>query len=261
MLIPSHRHTAEDLRLWREHERADRQHASRLDAKIERAIDTVRHFASEPCYAGISWGKDSVVLAHLIAISGMQIPTVWFRVEPIKNPGCEAVRDAFLQVWTLNYCEIERWCTWDNGWHASGTLESAAAEAEQAFGVRRILGIRGDESNVRRLTCLRNGEASENSCRPLAWWTAQDVMGYLTRFDLPIHPVYAMLGGGRYDRKWLRVASLGGRRGDGIGRQQWEREYYGDCLRRIEAGLTNNSPDAINTPKREPPSLRQTQTD
>lgn len=235
MLISSDRHTPEDLRLWTELEAADRIHGERLDGKIERALSVIRQFAEQPCYAGISWGKDSVVLAHLIAISGTQIPCVWFRVEPICNPDCGRVASAFLQDWGLQYGWITRICTHDeNGWHASGTLESAAAEAESRWGIRRILGIRSDESSVRRLTCLRNGEATHNTCRPLAWWTAQDVMGYLARFDLPTHPVYAMLGGGRYDRWWLRVASLGGRRGDGMGRAEWERVYYGDALRRLE---------------------------
>jgi len=235
MLIPSHRHTAADLELWAAYEAADRVHGANLDAKIEHALNVVRRFAEQPCYAGVSWGKDSVVLAHLIAISGMQIPCVWFRVEPICNPDCARVANEFLQRWQLQYGVITRVCEHDqNGWHATGTLESAAQEAEQRWGIRRILGIRADESGVRRLTCLRNGEDSVNSCRPLAWWAAQDVMGYLARFDLPTHPVYAMLGGGRYDRWWLRVASLGGRRGDGMGRAEWEREYYGDVLRRLQ---------------------------
>jgi phosphoadenosine phosphosulfate reductase len=235
MLIASHRHTPDDLALWAEHEAADRVHGATLDAKIERAIEVICQFAQDRCYAGISWGKDSIVLAHLIATSGIEIPCVWFRIEPVCNPDCARVANEFLKQWRLQYESITRTCRVDaDGWHASGTLESAAAEAETRWGNRRILGIRADESNVRRLTCLRNGEDSVSSCRPLAWWTAQDVMGYLARFDLPTHPAYAMLGGGRYDRWWIRVASLGGRRGDGMGRAEWEREYYGDALRRLQ---------------------------
>lgn len=236
MLISSDRHTPEDLRLWAEHKNADHVHGMTIDRKIDEAIACVRQFAEQPCYAGISWGKDSVVLAHLVAISGMRIPCVWFRIEPICNPDCERVATAFVDRWHIDYHEIVRHCTRDaDGWHASGTLESAAAEAEQRWGIRRMLGIRASESHARRLTCLINGTATANTCRPLAWWTAADVMGYLARYNLPTHPVYAMLGGGRYERARLRVASLGGRRGDGIGRAEWEREYYGDELRRLEA--------------------------
>lgn len=243
MLIRSDRHTPADLELWAEYEAGDLLHGQTLDAKIVRSIDVIREFAEAPCYAGVSWGKDSLVLAHLIAISGVSIPVVWFRVEPIKSPECEVVRDVFIETWEMDYHEIVSWCTWDaQGWHASGTLEAASKEAVRRWGQRRILGIRADESGDRKLTCLCNGEASVNSCRPLAWWTVADVMAYLARFDLPVHPAYAMLGGGRYDRDHLRVASLGGRRGDGMGRAEWEAEYYGDILRRMAHRATASAP-------------------
>lgn len=233
-LIPSERHTNADLRLWAEYEHADLVHAANLDAKIERSLKEIADFAAKACYVGVSWGKDSTVLAHLIATSKPELPVVWHKIEPIKSPECEAVRDRFLAQWPLNYSEITRWCRrGKTEWHASGTLESAASEAAQRFGERRILGIRADESTERRLTCLVNGTSSAFSCRPLAWWTAQDVFSYLARYELPVHPAYAMLGGGRYDRGRLRVASLGGKRGDGIGRAEWEREYYGDVLARL----------------------------
>ena len=65
---------------------------------------------------------------------------------------------------------------------------------------------------------------------------ALETFGYLAAHDLPVHPAYAMLGGGRWERDRIRVASLGGRRGDGIGRAEWEREYYSDVLNRLAAG-------------------------
>ena len=236
MLIHSPRHTAEDLELWRDYEAADLAHGKTLMSKADRSMEAIEDFvATGGVYAGISWGKDSTVLAHLIYSTGLQVPQAWFRVEPIRSPECTDVRDNFLSRFAIDYHEIVRWCSRDaKGWHASGTLESAAKEAELTFGRRRILGIRADESGDRKMTCLVNGVSSANSCRPLAWWTSRDIMGYLATFDLPVHPAYAMLGGGRYDRDHLRVASIGGIRGRGIGRDEWEREYYGDVLRRLE---------------------------
>lgn len=246
MLIQSPKHTTEDLRHWSEHEDGDFAHATlpTFKRKIEQAKQVIREFTSEPCYVGVSWGKDSVVLAHLAwsvfrdcnnSESLHPPPLAWIRVEPIKNPDCELVRDLFLRQFPCEYHEITRWCQRRGGdWRASGTLESGAAECAERFGGRRVLGIRSDESTERRLTCLRNGESSANSCRPLAWWSAADVMAYLAVEGLPVHPAYGMLGGGRYEREWLRVASLGGRRGDGMGRREWELEYYGDELRRLE---------------------------
>lgn len=61
------------------------------------------------------------------------------------------------------------------------------------------------------------------------------MFAYLHRFDLPVHPAYAMSRGGLWDRDRIRVASLGGRRGEGMGRAEWERAYYGRELTRLEA--------------------------
>lgn len=237
MLIQTIRHTADDLALWNSYELGDIAHAATIAAKVGKAVGVIKAFAESPAYVGVSWGKDSVAALHLVLSAGVRLPVVWMRIEPIANPDCVLVRDAFLRSYDIDYYEIERHCTRDaSGWHASGTLESAAKEAAKRFGGRRILGIRGDESTTRLLTCFRNGEASKNSCRPLAWWNVADVMGYLAANDLPVHPAYGMLGGGRYERNWLRVASIGGQKGRGRDRGAWETEYYGDVLRRVFAG-------------------------
>jgi len=48
------------------------------------------------------------------------------------------------------------------------------------------------------------------------------------------HPAYACSMGGALDRAQLRVAALGGDRGSGHGREEWERRYYGRELAEIE---------------------------
>jgi hypothetical protein len=42
-----------------------------------------------------------------------------------------------------------------------------------------------------------------------------------------------MVGGSRWERGRIRVSSLLGERGNGIGRKEWEEEYYSDEIRRI----------------------------
>ncbi len=240
MLIPSERHTPADLALWAELEEADRANGERLlrSGKVERSLNTISLFSCErPCYAGISWGKDSTVLADIVSRLPKPVPLIWIRVEPIKSPDCALVRDAFLRTHPgVEYDEVEVWCRRDKaGWHASGTLEQGVAECERRWGRRHILGIRARESFGRKIRMLRWGESSTNGCAPLGWWTLADVMAYLAHHDLPVHPAYGMLGGGRWPRDRLRVASLGGLRGAGGGRAEWEQEYYGDVLRRLEA--------------------------
>lgn len=242
MLIHSERHRPLDLELWAEFELADAVHgrSKQLAKKAAAAVECIGKFASKgKCYIGVSWGKDSVVTADLACrasrIYGLRLPFVWVRVEPIKNPDCLEVRDAFLAANDVDYHEIETRCEWRDGeWHASGTLERGFYEAAGIAGTGRyISGVRADESTHRMLLSRGSGTTTANTCRPLTWWTAKDVFGWLAHKNLPVHPVYAMLSDGRWQRGSIRVASLGGQRGTGIGRAEWEREYYGDVLRRI----------------------------
>jgi phosphoadenosine phosphosulfate reductase len=82
----------------------------------------------------------------------------------------------------------------------------------------------------------RFAENSPNACAPAGWWKLDEVFAVLASEGLPAHPSYAMLGGGRWDRRHLRVSEVGDEKGIGWGRREWEREYYGDVLRRLEAG-------------------------
>lgn len=76
---------------------------------------------------------------------------------------------------------------------------------------------------------------SKNSCRPLAYWTEKEIFAYLAFYDLPIHPNYAMLGGGRFRREKIRVGPHW--MGVQFGNDLWEREYYQDILNRLEAKI------------------------
>jgi phosphoadenosine phosphosulfate reductase len=82
---------------------------------------------------------------------------------------------------------------------------------------------------------LRWGLNSPKGCSPIGRWNTADVFGYLAIHDLPIHPAYAMLGGGRWPRERLRVAEIGDTHGAGGGRAEWEKEYYQDVINRLLA--------------------------
>lgn len=240
MLIASHRHSEKDLSLWREYEFADRIHGKRpaLQRKIDRSLNAIREFISRgPCYCGVSWGKDSVVVAHLVRSIDESIPLVHLRPSN-HNPDCELVRDAFAPAEpyceiAIDYSHIDRTLSdleqdrlsdieWRAGWRTAVSM----------FGDHYLSGVRADESKARKLRCARWGESSLNACAPLAWWTTQDVFGYLAANNLPVHPAYACLGGGRWPRERIRTAEIGDTHGKGGGRGEWEMEYYGDTLRR-----------------------------
>lgn len=244
MLIKSERHTKRDLECWRELEYADSLHAQRssLSRRIMESENVIAEFKSRASYAGVSWGKDSIVLAHLLFRNAPEVPLV--RLRPTNsNPDCDSVRDAYFESFPgQHYSEVN---VDYSDLHAQGLDDSTLdketdriwfaswKQVSMTFGPCYFSGIRSSESNVRLLRFLRWGEATEKTCAPLSRWTTADVFAYMQVNNLPVHPAYACLGGGRWPRERLRVAEIGDTHGKGGGRSEWEREYYGDSLRRI----------------------------
>ena len=237
MLLASQRYNSADAARWTSLERADEVYAStfRFRRHVNRAESWLRGFVAEgrSAYAGVSWGKDSTVLADMVARVAPALPLVWVRVEPIANPDCVLVRDAFLALHRgARYEEIVVECTRDTGgWHATGTLERGFAEAARRHGAAHVSGVRAEESGARKRRMMASGEATATTCAPIGWWKAEDVFAYLFARGLPVHPAYACGISGPWTRERIRVASLGGQRGRGHGRREWERTYYGDALR------------------------------
>lgn len=231
MLIKSPRHTQADLWHWLEISDGDSAwgKSPKVRQKAEQSIAEIRRFAAEgPCYTGVSWGKDSCVLAHLVSIASPKIPLVWVRWPVFDNPDSCSVCKAFPGISNMPYREVLS-PDMDND---DGRIGFAMA-VDVAGTNRRITGLRAQESRTRKVSMSHIGLSTDRSCRPLGWWTAADVFGYLAANRLPVHPVYAMNGGGRWAREQIRVDSLGGERGNCIGRAEWEREYYSDVLNRL----------------------------
>lgn len=241
-LIVTDRHAPEDLEVWARLERLDRlrvlQGRRRMDRMEAAAMEAIRDFfAAGPGYVGTSWGKDSVVVAHLAWRVDPEIPVVWCRLEPYDNPHCVQVRDAFLSVHSGAYHEVTvQGPPLVDGSLPTGARRPAFALAAERFGDRYVSGVRSEESGARKLREMHFGIATDRTCAPITRWTGEDVFAYLCRYELPIHPAYAMTRGGRLERKRLRVASLGGLRGIGVGRREWERHYYGEELARLGIG-------------------------
>lgn len=238
MLIPSSRPDARDMEIWEVEERTDALHAQRVDfdRKARAAKMEIARFISEAPgvgYVGVSWGKDSVTVAHLAwqlaQEGGPSLPVIWVRVDGKENPDCPLVRDAFLRDHPGTvYDEI------DAGVPEIGLTSSLGfEEAARRYGDRHISGVRAAESAVRKLRTMRWGLSTTKTCAPIAWWSTRDVFAFMFREGLPVHPAYACSMGNAYPREWLRVSALGGRRGQGFGRTEWEERYYPEEMRDI----------------------------
>jgi phosphoadenosine phosphosulfate reductase len=234
---------------------ADRVHGRALaeSCRLGRALAALREFAAGgPCHISFSGGKDSTALVGLARLAGLDLPVVWFRGQPKHNPDVPRVIDSLgVAVDVVDYespVPAGRLTNFAAEERATRCFLAACNRYEHANG-RRVLGVRSDESGTRRIKMRFHGLTTKNSCTPLGWWTTSDVFGFLAAQDLPVHPVYAMLGGGRWDRTRIRVDALMGERGDQFGRREWEQEYYGDILRRLEV-TTLQSAASPATPAR-----------
>lgn len=230
MLIKTYRHTIADLERWEEYEEYDSLHNVPM-AKVDQTLDVMRQFSEENEKSCLmcSWGKDSVVLLHLFLQLKINRPVVYQITKHRSNPECLLVRDEFLKMYEFDYKEhvfsyeqVEK----DGNKHWR--------ELANLYG-KRISGLRNDESSTRKMQFFINGFASENSCRPLSKWTTKDIFSYAYHNEIPLCPAYGFLGGGRYDRSKIRTHSMSSPTdlaGSGMGRLEWEKEYYPDMVAR-----------------------------
>lgn len=248
MLIKCERHSEIDKELWRDYEEIDNVKMKELKTeKIKKAIEEIKKTVAEKkSYVSVSWGKDSVVLAHLCYLANVKIPMVWIKESPMFNPYCETVRDEFLVKYNFQYHEII--ADYSNvGFapfldkHGDSILFHSIANAINISFGRRITGIRNQESNKRLLRYMNYGLTTEHTSAPLSLWQTWEIFAYLKKHDLPIHPNYAMLGNGRYERDSIRVDCFAGTQGSGIGRIEWEKEYYQDRINKINGELKTNA--------------------
>lgn len=230
MLLDSPRFQPGDSEAWALAEKTDlvRSRLRKMGELEERALGALDAFARNgDCYVGVSWGKDSVTVAHLAWRLDLRAPVVWFPAGQIENPDCARVRDAFLARFPIDYREIEAApASADDGVYGHDGAQHEFEAATRAFGSRYVSGVRAAESVTRRRRMAKWGEASPNTCAPIGWWPTEFVFAYLAKYDLPVHPAYACTMGGQLDREQIRVATIGGRRGRGHGRAEWERTYY-----------------------------------
>lgn len=213
---------------WRREER-------RLRRALDRAGADATTFAADgPCYAGLSCGKDSVLLCHVLATHGVAVPVVYVEVVPHASPEAPAVIAA-VEAWDVRVDRIEVRCERGPGgqWLGTGRLEAGFAVAAARYGDRYISGVRADESYARTMRLRGHGVSTTRTCAPLSRLSTDDVFACAAGLDLPLHPAYAMTAGGLFSREHLRVATLGGLRGTERGRREWELRYYRAELRAL----------------------------
>lgn len=254
-LLVNHRHRPEDLAHWRQREIADHLNyrLREMASREQRVFDCLRRFiAAGRCYLACSFGKDSLTIAHLLWRLGKEwaparlVPIYRVHMPGIETPGTDEVEAVFLERFPLLYQRVTvehdpRWVRQRDRMEEALILGIARCR-ELAGTPRWIGGLRAVES-AQRAFSMRRGGIHGPQCSPLASWRPEDIFAYLARHDLPVHPNYAMTGGGFWERDHLRVCMLGNHRGRQMGRLLWEEWYYGDVLDAMRAIHPNMVPE------------------
>jgi hypothetical protein len=232
-----------DWEQWQSRARLDevwaqtKAHKRRVEASM-RALEVF--VSGGPGYIGISWGKDSCAVLMLAMRLGIDWPLVHVAIEPVANPDCAVTRDAWLSKYpslASRYHEIVVRCQTKAStqrYDTNAAYEDGFATAVRLFGVRRVSGVRAEEAGIRKLTIRRNGLGDEDSvsARPIGYWKSEDVFAFVQ--DEFLSPAYPCTFSGGYERGRVRMNNLWGLYGEGFGRREWERRYYGDTIRDIE---------------------------
>lgn len=167
-----------------------------------------------PAYVAVSWGKDSVVLAHL-AISITNIPLIHVSSDErdlIDN--YSEVESSFLLKFGCNYRKYNLKLK-----NASETFNQLSASLPNVA----LIGVRAEESSKRRIAIRKNGliynYKNTNKYRvfPLSWWSWKDIWSYIVVNDLPYLRSYDHHLNNGKDLSRTSV-HIGRRRGEEFGR-------------------------------------------
>ncbi|MDX8378405.1 MAG: phosphoadenosine phosphosulfate reductase family protein [Mariprofundales bacterium] len=207
---------------------------------MNKTLAAINDFAHDKdnYFIGISWGKDSVVLADMFYSLGYRPPNIYIRNTSREAEGHLLVRDEFIKSHPsikyseISYCYTDSDSTYYNNHGAPVKWYRILKSLDRKYS-HHVTGIRYDESSKRKRRFDIFGLETVNTFAPFRWFTCQDIFAYLYQKDLPIHPNYAMSGGGRWDKYRIRVAAIGNKEGDGMGRGEWEKEYYQDIVNKI----------------------------
>jgi phosphoadenosine phosphosulfate reductase len=206
-------------------------------------------------YAAISFGKDSMVLLHLLIQQKPDIPMVWSdRGEEAELPATYPFVEQVKQKYNINLHVIRPEMSMFEIYRQYGLPEidegvyrSIVKEINlvHTFGkyVREnsidgyFQGLRADEARSRLMFAKRYGPLFERKrdgmtvCNPLLWWTARDIWAYIVAYDVPYHPEY---DNDRFkSREQIRLSNWSGLYWAQEGRLAELRYYHPDLFDRL----------------------------
>ncbi len=164
----------------------------RVMDKARRDVDAMLARTKSP-YVALSWGKQSIVMAHLVFCASPSTLCVHW-----TGPDAELIADfssvaiAFREKWPINYSEVQRGdkladaiAEFDSSGAHDGVFVGLSAFESRA---RRITVRRSDHNNIMRYA---NGRLR---CCPLAQWQLIELAAYIDLHGIPLLSTYRRYG-------------------------------------------------------------------
>jgi 3'-phosphoadenosine 5'-phosphosulfate sulfotransferase (PAPS reductase)/FAD synthetase len=189
--------------------------------QVQVAYSSIRRFFSlcESPYLALSWGKQSICLAHMVYHIRPETPMVFLRSwESYYLHDFERVISEFTKRWTVNwidhYCDNVSWNDYD--WKKTRDIGSKDIQ-EMADNVVPdwdgvVMGLSKDESKGRRITTSLNTtqwrtifKYKDGKYRntPIQSWSQNDLAAYIYENKIPLLSAY--INGGLRVRTTARI--------------------------------------------------------
>ncbi|MCC6147421.1 MAG: phosphoadenosine phosphosulfate reductase family protein [Anaerolineaceae bacterium] len=234
-----------------------RQHQWRIERSlkiIERGLQVMK----SP-YISMSFGKDSLVMSHLIWSHHPKIPMMYVNCGTFDEwPDTQRVKQAFLSLFNDPvFVELSAPSIWQFfesvGFFVQDeevTKETRRAQSEYARSLGEALddeakrrgcdgafiGLRAEESRIRNMLFNMRGDLyfaktrGQWACHPLAEWTSKDIWAYIAKNDLPYNELYDLAPEGR---ELARNGAMFGTRSARYGRLVFLKRTYPDLFNRF----------------------------
>lgn len=164
--------------------------------------------AAPRAYLSLSWGKQSICLAHMIFEIAPETPMFFLASDESWDlHNFREVIDEFTGRWPINYRTVQTNRlfgaeSWDEGRKAGQNDLQEMCRREEWDGW--FWGLAKEESRVRRIVLLKNPSNIHRTiyrykdgklrCCPLMDWETDDIAAYVGEHDLPLLSIYRKYG-------------------------------------------------------------------
>lgn len=228
--------------------------------KIQRSAEIIQQALAtiQKPYIGMSFGKDSLVMSHMILKIAPSIPLIYVDCGEFDEwPDTPRVKKRFIEMTGCQLIEltapsiIEFYRKAGHVYIQDGeqTKEELKIQREYSRSMMTVvlayvrehgydggfIGMRKSESIIRRMLLKKRGElyfGKTNgiwSCCPVSHWTGKDIWAYIYQHDLPYNELYDLSP----NREIARNGAMVGTRGMWCGRVGGLRQMYPDWYNRL----------------------------